>query len=252
MAHNHPRTITGIRRIASGIAGASLLVALALAIVGMPSHADAFASEPQLQVGQAPQLTQSDTQSNDSSKSDEQQATATQADDELTLKFKESLAAVEATLDTDANLVLKYDLADIAAIGNQNESGHTICCPSFACAYADAVLDGTVHDHDYYTCSCCSWTDWGGGNSSYRCVGTDEEVLREAYDQIKSGKPVVTHVSWEYGEHWIALIGYRNVEDPNHLTLDNFIALNPSDGAQIVASDGYALYGDGCQHVSER
>ncbi|MBO4352705.1 MAG: C39 family peptidase [Eggerthellaceae bacterium] len=151
-----------------------------------------------------------------------------------------------------ANKVLAYDPADIAAIGNQNESGHTICCPSYACAYADAVLDGTVNDHSYYTCSCCSWQDWGGGNSSYRCVGSDEEVLREAYDQISSGKPVVTHVSWEYGEHWIALIGYRNVEDPDHLTLDNFIALNPSDGAQIVASNGYALYGDGCQHVSER
>ena len=72
-------------------------------------------------------------------------------------------------------------------------------------------------------------------------------------DYIRSqGKPVVTHVSWEYGEHWIALIGYQNVTDPDHLTLDNFIALNPSDGAQIVASSGYALYGDGCQHVSER
>ena len=151
-----------------------------------------------------------------------------------------------------ANMVLPYDPADIVAIGNQNESGHTICCPSYACAYADAVLDGTVNDHSYYTCSCCTWQDWGGGNSSYRCVGTDEEVLREAYDQISSGKPVVTHVSWEYGEHWIALIGYQNVTDPDHLTLDNFIALNPSDGAQIVASSGYALYGDGCQHVSER
>ena len=151
-----------------------------------------------------------------------------------------------------ANMVLPYDPADIAAIGNQNESGHTICCPSYACAYADAVLDGTVNDHSYYTCSCCTWQDWGGGNSSYRCVGTDEEVLREAYDQISSGKPVVTHVSWEYGEHWIALIGYQNVTDPDHLTLDNFIALNPSDGAQIVASSGYTLYGDGCQHVSER
>ena len=152
----------------------------------------------------------------------------------------------------NANMVLPYDPAAIAEIGNQNESGHTICCPSYACAYADAVLDGTVNDHSYYSCSCCMWQDWGGGDSSYRCVGSDEEVLREAYDQISMGKPVVTHVTWEYGEHWIALIGYRNATDPDHLTLENFIALNPSDGAQIVASSGYALYGDGCQHVSER
>ena len=95
---------------------------------------------------------------------------------------------------------LEYDPADIEAIGTQESSGHTICCPSFSCAYADAILDGTVHDHSYYTCSCCTWPDWGGGESSYRCVGTDEEVLREAYDQIAAGRPTVVHVSASTGE----------------------------------------------------
>lgn len=151
------------------------------------------------------------------------------------------------------NRVLSYDPGLIAQVGTQVESGHTICCPSFSCAYADVVLDGTVHDHDYYTCSCCTWTDWGGGASSFRSLGSDEELLREAYDQILSGKPTVIHVSMASGgEHWIALIGYRNASDPDHLTLDNFIALDPWDGAQIVASDRYGLYGDCCEHISER
>lgn len=149
-----------------------------------------------------------------------------------------------------ANKVLAYDPADVAAIGNQQQSGHMICCPSYSCAYADAVLDGTVHDHDYYTCSWCTWTDWGGGNSAYRCVGTDEQLLREAYDQIAAGRPTVVHVNGGYGEHWIALIGYQGVADPDRLTLANFIALDPIDGAQIVASDRYSLYGDGCEHIS--
>ena len=148
--------------------------------------------------------------------------------------------------------VLSYDPAAIAAIGCQEESGHTICCPSYACAYADAVLDGTVNDHEYYSCSCCTWTDWGGGASSFRSVGTDEELLREAYDEISSGRPTVVHVSWSGGEHWIALIGYENAADPDHLTLDNFIALDPWDGAQLNAGSKYELYGDGCEHVSER
>lgn len=150
------------------------------------------------------------------------------------------------------NKLLAYNPADIAAIGNQAQSGHTICCPSYACAYADAVLDGTVHDHDYYTCSYCSWTDWGGGNSSFRSVGTDEQLLREAYDQIASGKPTVIHVTWSGGEHWIALIGYENAADPDRLTLSNFIALDPWDGAQLNAGSKYALYGDGCEHISDR
>ncbi|MBQ9043766.1 MAG: hypothetical protein IJ111_13245 [Eggerthellaceae bacterium] len=150
------------------------------------------------------------------------------------------------------NKLLAYNPEDISAIGSQEQSGHTICCPSYACAYADAVLDGTVHDHDYYVCSNCMWTDWGGGNSSYRSVGNDEQLLREAYDQIASGKPTVIHVSWSGGEHWIALIGYENATDPDHLTLSNFIALDPWDGSQLNAGSKYALYGDGCEHISER
>ena len=150
------------------------------------------------------------------------------------------------------NKVLAYDPAAIAAIGTQAATGHTICCPSFSCAYADAVMDGTIHDHSYYTCSCCSWADWGGGNSSFRCVGTDEQLLREAYDQISAGRPTVIHVRASYGEHWIALIGFENATDPDHLTLANFIALDPWDGAQINAASRFALYGDGCEHVSDR
>lgn len=234
------------KKIVCGFACAALPIVFSLALVTALPQDTAFAAEAQLQAGKSPLLSQS------SSAQAEDDASEEQAQTTLEEQIEQSLATVQAALDTKTNKVLSYDPADIAAIGNQNESGHMICCPSYACAYADAVLDGTVHDHEYYTCSCCTWTDWGGGDSSFRCVGTDEEVLREAYDQISEGKPVVTHVSWAYGEHWITLIGYQNVEDPDHLTLDNFIALNPSDGTEIVASDGYELYGDGCQHISDR
>ncbi len=150
------------------------------------------------------------------------------------------------------NKILSYDPAHIATIGTQEQTGHSICCPSFSCAYADAVMDGTVHDHGYYSCSCCTWTDWGGGDSSFRSVGSDEQLLREAYDQISAGKPTVIHVAWSGGEHWITLIGYENATDPDHLTLSNFIALDPWDGAQLNAGSKYSLYGDGCEHISDR
>ena len=173
--------------------------------------------------------------------------------DTLASQLEEATAEIEAAKQLAAgNKLLAYDPADIAAIGTQAATGHSICCPSFSCAYADAVMDGTVHDHSYYTCSCCSWTDWGGGNSSFRCVGTDEQLLREAYDQISAGRPTVIHVAASYGEHWIALIGFENATDPDHLTLANFIALDPWDGAQINAASRFSLYGDGCEHISER
>ena len=148
--------------------------------------------------------------------------------------------------------LLKYKRSDIETIGTQEGTGHSICCPSFSCAYADAVMDGTVHDHGYYTCSWCTWKDWGGGGSYNRQAGSADELLREAYDQITSGKPTVIHVTYGWGEHWVCLIGYQNAQDPDHLTLANFVALDPWDGAQVTASDRFSLYGDNCEHVSSR
>ncbi len=148
--------------------------------------------------------------------------------------------------------VLTYSKKLINKVGTQEGTGHSICCPSFSCAYGDVVLDGTYHDHSYYTCSCCTWNDWGGGASVNRCVGSSEELLREAYDQILSGRPTVIHVAHGGGEHWVCLIGYKNAKDPDHLSLANFICLDPWDGAKITVSDRYSLYGDGCEHISSR
>ena len=147
--------------------------------------------------------------------------------------------------------MLGYDRSLIEAIGSQQSTGHWICCPCFACAYGDAVIYGTANAHEGYGCGMCTWPGWGGGNSSFRSLGTDQALLREAYDSIAAGYPTVVHVAGASGEHWICLVGYRDAEDPDNLSLDNFIALDPTDGAQIVASERYALYGDACEHVSD-
>ena len=162
-------------------------------------------------------------------------------------------AAAEAELERKYSKVLSYDRKTLLnVIGTQEKTGHTICCPSFSCAYADCIIDGTVRDHSYYTCSCCTWPDWGGGGSWNRCVGSSEQLLREAHDQIAKGKPTVIHVTAGSGEHWIVLFGYKKAVDPDHLTLDNFVALDPWDGVELIASERYSLYGDGCEHISTR
>lgn len=222
----------------------ALLLALVLALVPGTAFADDGALQSTRIVSDAPAPGRVDVASQSSSQIE---AFVAQLQETADQQVTEAIEKAEA-----ANKLLAYDQADIEAIGSQEKSGHTICCPSYACAYADAVLDGTVHSHEYYTCSCCTWTDWGGGNSSFRNVGSNEQLLREAYDQIAAGKPTVIHVTWSGGEHWIALIGYENVDDPDHLTLSNFIALDPWDGAQLNAGSKYSLYGDGCEHISER
>lgn len=146
---------------------------------------------------------------------------------------------------------LDYDPALIAAIGNQSAGGHTICCPAYACAYGDAILTGQANNHGAYGCGCCTWPGWGGGNSSFRSLGSDAALLREAYDEIAAGRPTVIHVTGPYGEHWICLMGYQDVEDPDALTLDNFLALDPANGQEVTASYRYVPYGDACEHVSD-
>lgn len=220
-------------------------VAVAFAFVPSAAFASSQTQTPILEADDQVITAESETEAEEDAAAEEAAAEAAAAEQ----------AALEAQRQAElkkANFTISYDRSLIDAIGTQESTGHSICCPSFSCAYADAVMDGTVNDHSYYTCSCCTWTDWGGGNSSFRCVGTDQELLREAYDQIAQGRPTVIHVAGGSGEHWIALIGYQNVEDPDNLTLDNFIALDPWDGAQIVASEKYTLYGDGCEHISDR
>lgn len=158
-------------------------------------------------------------------------------------------SAEEAKLARDR--VLEYDPALIAAVGSQQTSGHWSCCPCFSCAYGDAIVYGVANSHTQYGCGMCTWPGWGGGNSSFRSLGTDQALLREAYDSIAAGKPTVIHLSGASGQHWVCVMGYQNVDDPDNLTLDNFIALDPVDGAQITVSSRYCLYGDQCEHVSD-
>lgn len=164
------------------------------------------------------------------------------------IRAEERLSEQVASL---VNKRLDYDPALIAAIGNQSAGGHTICCPGYACAYGDAILTGEARDHANYGCGCCTWSGWGGGNSSFRSLGSDQALLREAYEEIAAGRPTVIHVSGPYGEHWICLMGYQGVEDPNALTLDNFLCLDPATGAEAPATERYVLYGDACEHVSD-
>lgn len=153
---------------------------------------------------------------------------------------------------TASDKLLTADPALIATIGTQETSGHTICCPAYACAYADSLISGVAQDHRSYGCGCCVWTGWGGGNSSYRSLGSDKALLEEARENIARGYPTVIHVRASWGEHWITLVGYQNALQGADLTLDNFIALDPWDGAQITASSRYSLYGDHCEHISDK
>ena len=164
---------------------------------------------------------------------------------------QEDGATAEQPAPTD-EYILDIDWDAIDEIGSQQSTGHTICCPAFSCAYADAIIDGTVRDHSYYSCWECTWDDWGGAESFDRSAESPEALLREAYGQIAAGKPTVIHVAAGFGEHWVCLIGYTGVDDPDQLSLANFICIDPWDASVKNAGEDFTLYGDDCEHISER
>lgn len=159
--------------------------------------------------------------------------------------------AARQAVELAADKTLAWDRSLIEAIGSQAGSGHSGCCPGYACAYGDAIVRGVANSHTMYGCGCCTWPNWGGGNSSYRDLGSDQAVLREAYENVKAGFPTVVHVRASYGQHWVTVVGYQNVESPDALSTDNFLCLDPWDGGLHVLSEQFALYGDNCQHVSD-
>lgn len=181
----------------------------------------------------------------------ESTARAQSADEKLAQVSAEADAARQAKEAREAaDKTLSCDPALLAAIGTQESTGHSICCAAFACAIGDAYANGIAQSHAYYGCTCCTWPGWGGGNSSFRDLGSSQALLAEAYEQIRAGKPTVVHVAASYGGHWVTFVGYQNVTDPSALTLDNFICIDPWDGAQVTVSERFSLYGDNCQHIS--
>ena len=207
-----------VRDSISRITSVALPVALSIALLPLFTANVALAADANLAAGQINQTAVSDATV---------QTAQIEQVEEISTQVVEQL---ESSL--SANMVLPYDPADIAAIGNQNESGHTICCPSYACAYADAVLDGTVNDHSYYTCSCCMWQDWGGGGSSYRCVGSDEEVLREAGAEVLGIVSIFTYGMRKSVER-LAAAEVKNV------SLTNFDSI-----VKAAAEEGYIRSAD--------
>ena len=148
---------------------------------------------------------------------------------------------------------LDDDPALIAAIGNQStqDNSYIICCPAYACAYGDAILTGQANDHGATGLRLLHVARLGRRQFVVPLARLRRGfAARGLLDEIAAGRPTV-HVAGPDGEHWICLMGYQGVEDPDALSLDNFIALDPANGLEVTASYRYAPYGDACEHVSD-
>lgn len=146
-----------------------------------------------------------------------------------------------------SNRTLSYNSNLIQAIGHQS-SGDALekkACASYALAYCNALLYGSAPSpRSYWSSSTdvnCVWSK-GGYTCSSTGYGSELAVLQAAYTQIVAGNPCILHVTGSTTEqHWLCVIGYKNVSTMQTLTTDNFIAIDPWDGAVITISSKYKV-----------
>lgn len=144
----------------------------------------------------------------------------------------------------DVNRTLFYNSDLIAEIGHQS-TGNALekkACASYALAYCNAIVKGTVTSpHSYWLSEKTVDCVWSKGSYTTSAFGSEKEVLGQAYAQISAGYPCILHVTGSTEQHWITIIGYKNVLSINNLTTENFIAIDPWDGEVFTVSKRYKV-----------
>lgn len=140
---------------------------------------------------------------------------------------------------------LIYNPDRIAAVGHQSTGSEQEkkACASYALAYCNAILTGAVvSPHTYWSSNTnvdCVWSRGGYTTSAYH---SEQEVLQAAYGQLTAGRPCILHVTGKTGnQHWVTLIGYKNVVNAGKLSAVNFVALDPWNGEFITVTDSYQV-----------
>lgn len=149
---------------------------------------------------------------------------------------------------------LIYDQSLIDSLGSQNGPWSGACL-GYAAAYCRIITTGQYH----------SWSEFddnGGYDESnfygrnmtneFDCWKYDDQhsTLRALYDAINAGHPCILYVTTTGGnQHWVAIVGYENVDDANNLSPSNFIMLDSNYAFDCqpcsLTTHGYQLrFGD--------
>ncbi len=125
---------------------------------------------------------------------------------------------------------LGYTASKITAIGPQ-PSG-SVYCSVYAISYARAVAGKTPYSNPY-----AYWTKdgakWSLGGMTSTKYATQQSGLKKLYSEIQAGRPAIAFV---YGpgasQHYVTVIGYKDVTNANNLKMSNFIILDPGSASE--------------------
>ena len=130
---------------------------------------------------------------------------------------------VNKKISTDDNTLLKGIRKDIGA---QKPS----LCLQSAVTYAVYIMkDGKKPKY----LDKCKSTRARGGQYSPKYVDM-KTYYTNIMNSIKKGLPVVLHVYWDGGQHWITVTGYRRGVSPDKMTYNDLFAIDPTARAGVL------------------
>ncbi|MEE0061300.1 MAG: chitobiase/beta-hexosaminidase C-terminal domain-containing protein [Acutalibacteraceae bacterium] len=120
----------------------------------------------------------------------------------------------------------------LRSVGSQDWKGYACSC--YSLAYCKTILDGRVHHfseynqygNTQYNVNCV----WSKGGYVRKSGTSQSNVLKMCYDYVNSNVPVIIHVTSSYGQHWVTVVGYQNVSNPNNMNIKNLVILDPVYG----------------------
>lgn len=156
----------------------------------------------------------------------------------MTLIMALSMFTVSASASSISNF-LNINWNHIASVGNQASSS-SVACGCYAMAYARTILDGTPRSWSTYNYNsggennACAY--WARGGYNINRPSSRSAVFTAAYNSINSGRPLIVYVTGRNSsgrnyQHYVALVGYTNVTNPNSLSESNFLFIDSVPGA---------------------
>ena len=173
--------------------------------------------------------------------------------DKNTLKPKNSS---NSTTSSTSSKTLSVDMSIIKETGYQLESGP---CGCYALAYCRDIIDNKYHSwteysNEGYVKSLGRYgytANWGKANFITKTGSTKQDVLKAMYDSINNGKPAVVRVAGNGSTgHYVAVVGYKDVNDVKSLSEKNFLiidsasktAFNRGITSMTSGSTGYTVH----------
>lgn len=125
-------------------------------------------------------------------------------------------------------LRLELNVPQLEQVGHQF-GGQACAC--YSLAYCRTLLDGRAHDIQEFNLGfgeADAYCAWYAGSYDSLLMENASDVFERMYQELCAGKPLAVLVKGPAtGQHYVAVVGFENVENGKPLTASNFLIFDP-------------------------